>query len=59
MIKGKPYEYPPADYKPGQRVKFEGKMRKVVASSHTHTLLEGEKFAIANWILKLGRVPNE
>ena len=57
MIKGKPYESPPAPYKPGQKVKFEGERRTVKASSHTHTLLEGDRFAIANWILKLGRVP--
>lgn len=55
----KPYEYPPADYKPGQRVRFEGKLRTVKASSHTHTLLEGERYAIANTWIKLGRVPNE
>lgn len=57
MIKGKPYESPPAPYKPGQKVRFEGTMRRVVASTHTHTLLEGDRYAIANWILKLGRVP--
>lgn len=57
MIKGKPYEPPPAPYKPGDWVRFEGKRYRVTASSHTHTAVEGIRFAIWNFDLKKAKPP--
>jgi hypothetical protein len=50
------YELPNPLYKPGQRVKLKsfslGLRFKVIASSHTHTQLDGLPKAIPNWELK-------
>ncbi|HEY9706662.1 MAG TPA: hypothetical protein V6D48_00490 [Oculatellaceae cyanobacterium] len=45
------YEAPPAPYKVGQKIKIAGKTYKVVASSHTHTQLEGVNYSVANWVI--------
>ena len=59
MIYGKPIEYPPPAFNPGDRVRFlypedfsQGGSHYVIASSHTHTLLEGFKYATPNWELR-------
>lgn len=57
MIYGKPFEKPPAAFKPGDRVafRFDQEHRgwyRVIASSHTHTRIEGFYYAIANWELR-------
>ncbi|AFZ22381.1 hypothetical protein [Allocoleopsis franciscana] len=59
MIYCKPIDYPPPAFNPGDRVRFispedffEGGSHTVIASSHTHTLLEGFKFATLNWQLR-------
>lgn len=59
MLIGKPIEYPPPAFNPGDRVRFikpedfeEGGSHYVVASNHTHTQLEGFKYATANWRLR-------
>lgn len=59
MIYCKPIEYPPAPFQPGDRVRFihpesfeEGGSHDVIASSHTHTQLEGMRYAVANWQLR-------
>jgi hypothetical protein len=53
MLKREPYENPPAPYKPGKLLLWEGQKRRVIASTHTHTQLEGIPKAIPNWRLKL------
>jgi hypothetical protein len=45
------YEIPPAPYRPGQKLRIEGKTYRVVASTHTHTQLEGIKYAVSNWVI--------
>lgn len=59
IIKGKPYAPPPAPFKKGDRVKLSASdtTYTVIASSHTHTQLEGVRYAIANWKLRLYRSP--
>lgn len=59
MIYCKPIEYPPAPFNPGDRIRFispedfeEGGSHLVVASSHTHTQLEGFRYATVNWRLR-------
>ncbi len=57
MIYGKAIEYPAAAFQPGDRVafKFDKQYRgwyRVIASSHTHTRIEGFYYAVANWELK-------
>ena len=54
-IKGQPYQDPPAVFHPGDRVRFEGQIHRVVAGSHTHAQLEGRRYAVVNWQLKLVR----
>ncbi len=51
-LKAEAYQYPPAGFELGQWVRFEGKRYRVLASTHTHTQLEGLEKAIANWYLK-------
>lgn len=45
------YEIPPAPYRPGQKIKIGGKTYRVIASTHTHTQLEGVAYSVANWII--------
>jgi hypothetical protein len=52
MIKTKKsYETPKPAFKRGTKVYFEGNSYKVIASTHTHTQLEGLAKAVANWQL--------
>lgn len=54
MIKTKqPYQAPPPIFKPGDRVEFEGQTYTVTAGTHTHAQLEGRRYAVVNWQLKL------
>lgn len=52
MLKRTPYQPPAAPFKPGDRVKLEDWPYTVVASTHTHTQLEGLPYAVANWRLR-------
>ncbi|HEY9672230.1 MAG TPA: hypothetical protein V6D11_12350 [Waterburya sp.] len=52
MIKGQPYQAPPPTFQPGDRVRYEGHTYTVLASSHTHSQLEGLRWAVANWQLQ-------
>lgn len=49
MIKAPPYEKPPAVFQVGDRVKYEGIVYTVTASSHAHVGLEGRRYAVAAW----------
>jgi hypothetical protein len=51
------YEPPPAPYKPGQKVYYLDLSFEVVSSTHTHTQLDGVKFAVPNWLLSLATKP--
>lgn len=51
MLKRPPFQYPDPKFRPGQWVKFEGQVYEVIAGTHTHTQVIGQKFAIANWRL--------
>lgn len=53
MIKGKPYQDPPAVFRSGDKVEFEGEIYTVEAASHTHAQLKGRRFAVVNWRLTL------
>lgn len=46
-----PYQRPPAPFKPGQLIWWQGDRYKVIASSHTHTQLEGVSKAVWNFDL--------
>jgi hypothetical protein len=50
-IKAQSYEQPPPAHTPGKFIFWEGKKRRVIASTHTHTQLEGIEKAIWNWDL--------
>lgn len=56
--KGKPIEKQPAPFNPGDRVRFRCQeedpqgIYTVEACTHTHTQLEGFKFATVNWRLQ-------
>lgn len=57
MIYGRAIEYPAATFNPGDSVafRFDKNHRgyyRVIASSHTHTKIEGFHYAIANWELR-------
>lgn len=57
MIYGKPIEKPPAAFQPGDQVAFRFDEERpgwyrVIASSHTHTKIEGFHYAVFNWELR-------
>lgn len=60
MIIGKPIEYPPAPFQPGDRVRFFlsddndecGIIYTVEYCDHCFTWLEGRRFGISNWRLR-------
>lgn len=56
LRKRTPYQQPPSPFQPGDWVKFEGKRYEVIASTHTHSQLQGVRYAIANWELKRVRI---
>ena len=48
------YEFPPASFAPGELVQFERELPLewiVLASTHTHTQIEGIPKAVPNWDL--------
>lgn len=51
MIKAKPYKAPKAAFKRDTKVYFEGNSYRIIASTHTHSQLEGLPKAVANWQL--------
>lgn len=57
LRKRTPYQQPPSPFQPGDWVKFEWNEYKVIASTHTHSQLEGVRYAVANWELKKTRIP--
>lgn len=59
MIYGKPIEYPPAEFNPGDHVRFlhpedfsEGGSHFVRGSDHCFTWLEGRRYGVPNWRLR-------
>jgi hypothetical protein len=50
-IKSAEYVVPLAAFKSGDKVWFEGKRYEIIASTHTHSQLQGLEKAIANWRL--------
>jgi hypothetical protein len=61
MIKGQPYQDPPAVFQAGEIVIFlglddkdpdVGKRYRVKNSNHAHTTVEGRRYAVVNWLLK-------
>lgn len=55
MIKGKPYQPPPAVFQPGETVYHIDnpcKLYTVRASDHCFCWVEGERCGIANWLLR-------
>lgn len=55
IVKGKPYQPPQPKFKPGQWVYYYDLRFQVIASTHTHSQLDGVEKAIANWELRLSR----
>lgn len=50
ILKAPPYQPPPPAFKPGEQVKYEGKIYTVTASSHAHVGLEGLRYAVAAFL---------
>lgn len=60
MMKRARYQPPPAPFAPGDRVRYQRQTYTVIASTHTHTQLEGFKYAVPNWEIqktKAKRIP--
>lgn len=54
-IEASTYQSPPPGFEVGSPVRYEGKIYKVVASTHTHSQLEGLRYAVSNAWLKAVR----
>jgi hypothetical protein len=55
MIKGKPYQAPPAVFQPGEVVYHVDEPRKLLTvcrSDHCFCWVEGERYGIPNWLLR-------
>lgn len=47
-----PYEPPPSPFRPQERVRFEGRVYTITATTHAHSQLEGVRYAVPNWQLR-------
>ena len=59
MINRPRYTPPVAPFKPGDRVRYQSQIFSVIASTHTHTQLEDQRWAVPNWLLRKVRVKKE